>query len=417
MAADPVLESARSYQPLTRMDLARLREIAAADRANRFARKPRWSGYAGRVIAVALCQGAALHYLDPQNGVKDFDVWTFYSEDARIGPFPARWRTVADFGQSRFGVETADMRRSWLGRRVDLIGRSLDAPLGAEPRGVLREYLEQVATASARALAAKAVVLLEPSELLGRIVWPPLGRRPVRMTLDYNCILELEQGGKDEAAIRALAEAQRAGAAELWIPAVGGSERLPDGSYADNIRRFLDRLGDLGLDKCRMLNPLMRVGSAFIGFGVLSGPELDALERQIHAILFPQISQELGDHLSRAQREGWDEATASARWRNRKCDVDSMWCHIHYGGEAFVTSDKNFHKETKKPRLIALGAGAIVRPAEAAALVAATPMVEEGRSARAAGDTRQGRKALLPRSARHETLEEVGLDEVRKMPS
>ncbi len=28
-------------------------------------------------LAVALCQGAAMHYYDNTNGVKDFDVWFF----------------------------------------------------------------------------------------------------------------------------------------------------------------------------------------------------------------------------------------------------------------------------------------------------------------------------------------------------
>ena len=39
-----------------------------------------------------------------------------------------------------------------------------------------------------------------------------------------------------------------------------------------------------------------------------------------------------------------------------------MWCHLHYKNDIFVTSDGNFHKATKLPRLLALGAGQIVRP-------------------------------------------------------
>ena len=54
----------------------------------------------------------------------------------------------------------------------------------------------------------------------------------------------------------------------------------------------------------------------------------------------------------------------SRAWLNRKCDVLSMWCHIHYGNDVFVTSDGNFHKATKLPRLIALGAKRIARPEE-----------------------------------------------------
>lgn len=70
------LQSERSYERITERDLARLAQIAREDRAGRLARRPRWRVYEKRIICVALCQGAALHYLDGANGVKDFDVWT-----------------------------------------------------------------------------------------------------------------------------------------------------------------------------------------------------------------------------------------------------------------------------------------------------------------------------------------------------
>jgi hypothetical protein len=45
-----------------------------------FARNPDGSGrYAGRLLCRALCQGAALHYVNEKNGVKDFDIWSFES--------------------------------------------------------------------------------------------------------------------------------------------------------------------------------------------------------------------------------------------------------------------------------------------------------------------------------------------------
>ena len=122
------------------------------------------------MICVALCQGAALHYLDGRNGIKDLDVWTFYAEHPE-GPFPARWLTNADFGPSPLGRHPDDPP-AYLGRRVDLIGRSLPDDRGADPRAALVAYLSAGRTGSARALAAKAVVLLEPEPLRGRVVWP-----------------------------------------------------------------------------------------------------------------------------------------------------------------------------------------------------------------------------------------------------
>lgn len=72
-------DEARSYERITLNDLARLAQIARRDREDRFTRRPRWRPYADRVLCVALCQGAALHYVDGRNGVKDLDVYAFYA--------------------------------------------------------------------------------------------------------------------------------------------------------------------------------------------------------------------------------------------------------------------------------------------------------------------------------------------------
>jgi hypothetical protein len=132
----------RSLARIDRNDLLRLAELAADVEAGLFARHPQGAGrYAGRLVCRALCQGAALHYLDGTNGVKDFDVWSFYAERGD-GPFPYRWRGTADYGQSKFG-RYPDDPPSFTGRRVDLLGRSLDVPLDAEPAKVLRDYLQR----------------------------------------------------------------------------------------------------------------------------------------------------------------------------------------------------------------------------------------------------------------------------------
>ena len=90
--------------PLNKRHLARLSKIAEADHESFYARRPE---YRGRLIAVVLAQGAALHYLDRSNGVKDLDVWTFFAlpvEDTRFPEISERstWtsasQTSADNG-------------------------------------------------------------------------------------------------------------------------------------------------------------------------------------------------------------------------------------------------------------------------------------------------------------------------------
>jgi hypothetical protein len=165
------MDSDRSLVRIERADLLRLAVLAADAEADLFRRKPEGSGrYAGHLLGRALCQGAALHYVDSRNGVKDFDVWSFYAQ-YDDWPFPPRWRGTRDFGPSRFGRYSGDPP-GYSGRRVDLLGRSLPVKPGADLADVLRYYLAAGRTKSAKALGAKAVVLIHPENRAGEVVWP-----------------------------------------------------------------------------------------------------------------------------------------------------------------------------------------------------------------------------------------------------
>jgi len=164
------MSARRSYKEIALKDLGRLAEIARWDREDLFRRIPRWGRlYADRVLCVALCQGAALHYVTGQTGVKDFDVWTFYRAHP-AAPFPARRLRTVDFGDRKFG-QSPD-KPEFVGRRVDLIGRSLKCEPSDNPVRVVQAYLSEGRTRSARCLAEKAVVLLVPPDRRGQIIWP-----------------------------------------------------------------------------------------------------------------------------------------------------------------------------------------------------------------------------------------------------
>ncbi len=140
------------------------------------------------MICVALCQGAGLHHVDvkkykltSRNGVKDFDVWSFFAPIPGQR-FPAdRRHTRVDFGPSKFGRWSGESPRfrHFEGRSVDLFMRSLKAPPSTDPVKVLRAWLEESRTGSQKALAAKGVVIIHPVRLRGKIAWDPYeeGRR------------------------------------------------------------------------------------------------------------------------------------------------------------------------------------------------------------------------------------------------
>ncbi len=163
----------RSLAQIMIPDLQRLAAIARADREELYRRNPALGRlYADRLISVALCQGAALHYIDGQNGIKDFDVWTFFRAHPKR-PFPYRRNVHCDFGDPKFGISLD--RPGFTGRRVDLIGRSIPHKRGQSPIEAIQDYLASSRNKSPRLLARKAVIILEPARLIGRVVWPVLG--------------------------------------------------------------------------------------------------------------------------------------------------------------------------------------------------------------------------------------------------
>ena len=163
----------RSFERINRSDLRRLARIARTQREDFFERHPEWAMlYRRRMVCAALCKDAALHFVNGSTGVAAFDVWTFYAEHPEA-PFPFRQLAKADFGKSKFG-RGAENPQAYQGRRVELRGRSLDCRPGGDPIEVLQRYLRSGQTRSARELRDKALVLIEPDQFAGTVVWPSL---------------------------------------------------------------------------------------------------------------------------------------------------------------------------------------------------------------------------------------------------
>jgi hypothetical protein len=162
--------SDRTFEPITTQDLLRLVEIAQLDFESLFKRKPSTCGrFRGRLAMLALCQGAALHYVDGKRGVKDLDVWGFFRELPDI-TFPPRRCSKRDFGASHLGRHPNDL--GYVGRRVDVLGRSISFAPGENAVDAVRRYLASGATETARRLAERPVVAIDPEDLFAKVVWP-----------------------------------------------------------------------------------------------------------------------------------------------------------------------------------------------------------------------------------------------------
>lgn len=158
----------RSLEKITKSDLRKLLSLAKGDVDDFFDRKSEYRKlYKGKEVLIALCQGAALHYIDGVNGVKDFDVWFFYPKYSKQLPY--RRRGTVDFGPSKFGQFPRDVGFS--GRRIDVLMRSDSAFTSRRPKEALERYFTSSKTATAKHLSCKPVVGLYPESVFGKVLW------------------------------------------------------------------------------------------------------------------------------------------------------------------------------------------------------------------------------------------------------
>lgn len=117
-------------------------------------------------LAVALCQGAAMHFYDKKNGVKDFDVWFFYPFNQKPLPYRSIWKW--DYVNAKFGRHPTIP--GYTGRKVDVIVRSIREYNPNNPIKSVQQFL-RTRGRTPLMLSQKAVVMLHPKKLLGRVVW------------------------------------------------------------------------------------------------------------------------------------------------------------------------------------------------------------------------------------------------------
>ena len=143
-------------------ELRALSDLARAEERDFFRRNNHLVGvYRNRLIATALCQGAALQYLGRGYGVNEFDIHYFYSQNPRK-PRLSRavkrvWTRVG-----RFEHVAVDFIRTVVPSRT----------LGSEPVGTIRAFLRDRATPNARHMAMKAVIGISPTKLFRVVIWP-----------------------------------------------------------------------------------------------------------------------------------------------------------------------------------------------------------------------------------------------------
>jgi hypothetical protein len=196
------------------------------------------------------------------------------------------------------------------------------------------------------------------------------------VTFDHNLLIDLEADNSSiSEALRQLVSLHDSGQIAIRVSAIGASERLKGKTYAPDFAAFQKRVFKLSDRPFEILRPLSYWGITYGDWGLWggNGTSGNELEQRIHAMLFPETEFNWSD-FAQANKLDPEQAVQTQsqewqKWRNRKCDVLTMWCHINYSGDIFVTTDNHFHQSTKKPALVSLGARSIAQPAEAVPMV------------------------------------------------
>ena len=160
------------------------------------------------------------------------------------------------------------------------------------------------------------------------------------LTIDHNILIALEtkddQGGYAFADnIRRLANEGRV---TVSIPAIMASENPKKGTKAiSNFSEFKARLGSLGLEDCQIIAPMFYWGVGFWGSATWATAEMKELEEGIHGVLVP----------SGIPLENPGNAQ-DKKWRNWKCDVQTVWAHAWHKTDCLVTRDERMIRRASR---------------------------------------------------------------------
>jgi hypothetical protein len=177
------------------------------------------------------------------------------------------------------------------------------------------------------------------------------------LTLDHNCLIDFEKQEGESSAVQELIALHRAGLVRVHLGGISASENVRGGGEP-TYELLRERIERLGLSDLPDVLPEFRLGMSYIGACVLAG--VDDLEKRVRAVVHPSV----GDYDQFAVERGLDPCgPMHPRWRNRACDIGAMVAHIRRGHDVFVTRDPDLLKA--RERLVAMGAGEILKPHEA----------------------------------------------------
>lgn len=195
---------------------------------------------------------------------------------------------------------------------------------------------------------------------------------PVKLSLDWNCVIEVEDDRAQAKDVVELIRLHRRGDIEVALLAASASENTKSQEFPKNATLFRDRIAKLGWESLPLVPMPCVIGLTYIGctYIVKDAAEYKALVDALRSVIAPNLARRPHEYLGNGQTldDGTIGSRELQRWRNYWCDVHSAYSHIKAGRDVFVTCNtRDFQKHRSK--LAQLGMGCIVTPEEAVKLM------------------------------------------------
>ncbi|WP_295070327.1 hypothetical protein [Tabrizicola sp.] len=194
----------------------------------------------------------------------------------------------------------------------------------------------------------------------------------MKLTLDWNCLIELEECRAQAPYVTELVAMHRKGKFEVALLAASASENSKSKQFPGNASLFHQRVSALGLQDLPMVRMPGIIGLSYWDFcyRVEDGEKFERDMDALWATIAPKVPRKPSEHLPNgvALTDQAIQSEALWKWRNTWCDVISAYSHIHEGRDIFVTNNtSDFQKNAL--RLSELGMQHISTPVEALDLV------------------------------------------------
>lgn len=190
----------------------------------------------------------------------------------------------------------------------------------------------------------------------------------MKFTLDWNCIIEVEEHQPQAAAVIGLVKAHRRCEIEVALLAASASENMKSRRFPGNAIFFQKRILALGWQDLPIVPMPAIEGLSYWDFCYYVG-DGEKFERDMDAIwcvIAPKIARNPAQHLPTGTKLTSETIQSKdlSKWRNTWCDVISAYSHIHEGRDVFVTNNtRDFQRNYSQ--LSHLGMRYIYTPAEA----------------------------------------------------